>query len=67
MGLFQAARLQVSAALPNLVMHEYQHSIFDKNLRYFTGDMGCTAGHFSLASGPGLGVEPREEVFEYCI
>jgi L-alanine-DL-glutamate epimerase-like enolase superfamily enzyme len=32
-GLFQAASLQVAAALPNLVMHEYQHSIFDKNLR----------------------------------
>jgi galactonate dehydratase len=66
-GLFQAASLQVSAALPNLEMHEYQHSIFDKNLRYLTGDMACAAGYFSLPSGPGLGVEPRDEVFEHVI
>jgi L-alanine-DL-glutamate epimerase-like enolase superfamily enzyme len=29
-GIFQAASLHVSACLPNLVYHEYQHSIFDK-------------------------------------
>jgi L-alanine-DL-glutamate epimerase-like enolase superfamily enzyme len=32
-----------------------------------TGDMACTAGFFTLPSGPGLGVEPREEVFEHVI
>jgi L-alanine-DL-glutamate epimerase-like enolase superfamily enzyme len=66
-GLFQAASLQASAALPNFEIHEYQHSIFDKNLGYLTGDMACTAGFFTLPSGPGLGVEPREEVFEHVI
>lgn len=66
-GLFQAASLQVSAALPNLVYHEYQHSIFDKNLRYLKGNMRCEAGYFYLPEGPGLGVEPSEEVFKYVI
>jgi len=66
-GIAQAASLQVSAALPNLVMHEYQHSIFDRNLQFITGNMRCEAGYFHLPEGPGLGVEPRAEVFEYVM
>ena len=66
-GIFQAASLQVSAALSNLDMHEYQHSIFDKNLQYITGNMRCEAGYFYLPDGPGLGVEPKENVFEYVV
>jgi galactonate dehydratase len=64
-GVFQAASLQVTAALNNVPYHEYQHSIFDKNLRYVTGDMTCAAGYFHVPSGPGLGVEPRPEVFQF--
>ena len=60
-GVFQAASLHASAPLPHLVYHEYQHSIFDKNLRYVTGDMRCEAGVFHVPAGPGLGVEPNEE------
>jgi galactonate dehydratase len=62
-GIAQAASLHVSAALSNLVMHEYQHSIFDRNLRFITGNMRCEAGYFHLPDGPGLGVEPAEEIF----
>jgi len=64
-GIFQAASLQVSAALPNLVYHEYQHSIFDKNLAYLRGNMRCEEGFFYLPDGPGLGVEPTDELFKY--
>lgn len=64
-GIFQAASLQVSAALSNLVYHEYQHSIFDENLKYLKGNMKCEAGFYHLPDGPGLGVEPTEEVFKY--
>jgi L-alanine-DL-glutamate epimerase-like enolase superfamily enzyme len=64
-GIFQAASLQVSASLPNLVYHEYQHSIFDKNLKYIRGNMRCEAGYFHLPEGPGLGVEPSEEVYRF--
>jgi L-alanine-DL-glutamate epimerase-like enolase superfamily enzyme len=66
-GIAQAASLQVSAALANLPMHEYQHSIFDRNLQFITGDMRCEAGYFHLPSGPGLGVEPRPEVLAYAM
>ena len=66
-GIAQAASLQVSAALGNLAMHEYQHSIFDRNVHFVTGTMRCEAGYFYLSDGPGLGVEPRPELFQYVM
>ena len=66
-GIFQAASLQATAALKRVPYHEYQHSIFDKNLKYVTGDMACRDGHFQIPSGPGLGVEPHDEVFNYVL
>lgn len=65
-GLYQAASLQVAAALEAVPYHEYQHSIFDRNLRYLFGDMRCEAGFFHLPSGPGLGVEPTEDVLAFA-
>jgi galactonate dehydratase len=64
-GIFQAASLHASAALPHLVFHEYQHSIFDRNLRFLDGTMRCENGFFSVPDAPGLGAEPRQEVFQY--
>lgn len=64
-GIFQASSLQASAALPNLVYHEYQHSIFNTNLKYIKGDMACSEGYFNLPSGYGLGVEPSSLVFDF--
>jgi L-alanine-DL-glutamate epimerase-like enolase superfamily enzyme len=66
-GIAQAASLQVSAALSNLVMHEYQHSIFDRNLQFIKSDMRCEAGYFHLPSGPGLGVEPSEALWQHVL
>lgn len=66
-GIAQAASLQVAAALSNLAMHEYQHSIFDRNLQFITGNMRCEAGFFHLPDGPGLGVEPRATVFAHVM
>jgi galactonate dehydratase len=66
-GIAQAASLHVSAALSNLVMHEYQHSIFDRNVQFVTGTMRCEAGYFYLPDGPGLGVEPRDKIFDYVM
>lgn len=61
-GLFMAASLQAAATLQRLPWHEYQHSIFDPNLRLTqpTGarHMACEAGFYTLPDGPGLGVEP---------
>jgi L-alanine-DL-glutamate epimerase-like enolase superfamily enzyme len=66
-GIVQAASLHVAVTLGNLSMQEYQHSIFDRNLNFLHTDMACAGGYFSLPSGPGLGVEPRRELFQYVI
>ena len=64
-GIFQAASLQVAAALNNLVYHEYQHSIFDKNLKYLNTAMKCEEGFFTVPQEPGLGAEPNESLFQF--
>ena len=64
-GIFMAASLHATAALKRVPYHEYQHSIFDHNLKFVTGDMACTKGHYSLPTGAGLGVEPHPDVFRY--
>ncbi|MEZ2128094.1 MULTISPECIES: mandelate racemase/muconate lactonizing enzyme family protein [unclassified Sinorhizobium] len=60
-GIFLAASLQASFALPNVTAHEFQHSIFEPNRRLLKGDMDCREGAYRLPSGPGLGVEPSQE------
>jgi galactonate dehydratase len=61
-GLFMAASLQAASSVQLLSWHEYQHSIFDANLRLTqptgTRHMGCEGGFYTLPDGPGLGVEP---------
>jgi L-alanine-DL-glutamate epimerase-like enolase superfamily enzyme len=66
-GIFQAASLHGAAALKRVPYHEYQHSIFDKNLKYVIGDMACQAGHYRVPTGAGLGVEPHPSVFDHVI
>lgn len=55
-GIFLAASLQASAALPAVVCHEFQHSIFEPNRRLLRGDMECANGHYTPPTGAGLGV-----------
>lgn len=66
-GVFMAASLQATSALKRVPYHEYQHSIFDKNLKFVTGKMGCANGHYILPEGPGIGVEPHPSVFDHVI
>ena len=63
-GIFMAASLQASAAAAGVVTHEYQHSVFDRNLGFLTGDMGCADGVFRVPGGPGLGVAPNDSLLE---
>lgn len=63
-GLFMAASLQATAALGQVPYHEYQHSIFDRNLMFTTGNMGCEAGFYTVPQGPGLGVEPSQALLD---
>lgn len=60
-GIFMAASLQVASTLANVPYHEYQHSVFDRNLAFTKGDMGCANGAYTVPTGPGLGVEPDED------
>ena len=64
-GIYQAASLHASAALPNLVMHEYQHSVLDRNLQYVDTAMRCEQGAFTLPQGPGLGIAPAASVWKF--
>lgn len=66
-GIFMAASLQAASAMQNVPYHEYQHSIFDRNLGYTTGDMGCAGGQYLVPAGAGLGVEPKDEVFRFVV
>lgn len=65
LGIYQAASLHATAALPNAPMHEYQHSVFDRNLQYVQTAMRCDAGAFHLPEGPGLGIEPASHVWQF--
>lgn len=64
-GIYQAASLHATAALPNAPMHEYQHSVFDRNLRYVDTSMRCEQGFFTLPQGPGLGIAPNASVWQF--
>lgn len=64
-GIYQAASLHASAALPNVPMHEYQHSVFDRNLHYVNTTMRCERGAFVLPEGPGLGIEPNAALWQF--
>ena len=64
-GIYQAASLHAAAALPNVPMHEYQHSVFDRNLAYVDTAMRCEDGAFALPAGPGLGIEPSDAVWAF--
>jgi galactonate dehydratase len=66
-GVFMAASLHAASALKRVPYHEYQHSVFDRNLGYVTGDMACGAGFYRVPSGPGHGVEPHPDVFRFVV
>lgn len=64
-GIFLAASLQASAALPGVVSHEYQHSVLDQTAELLTCDLGCRQGYYRIPDGPGLGVEPTSKLYEH--
>ena len=62
-GIFMAASLHAAAAAGAIAYHEYQHSVFDRNLRYVETSMACAAGYYRLPEGPGHGATPRPELW----
>jgi L-alanine-DL-glutamate epimerase-like enolase superfamily enzyme len=65
-GFFLSASLQVSAAIPNVVTHEFQHSVFNGSKAIVSTDMACNQGLYRLPTGPGLGVEPGPRFMEHA-
>ena len=65
-GLFLAASLQVSATLPHLWKHEWQHSVFARNLRLLDSDMGYADGAYQLPTAPGLGAAPHARLWDFA-
>jgi L-alanine-DL-glutamate epimerase-like enolase superfamily enzyme len=64
-GIFMAASLHAAATLDDCPYHEYQHSVFDRNLVHVETTMRCAEGRYTLPDGPGLGVEPRASLWSY--
>lgn len=60
-GIFLAASLHAAAVLPGLWKHEWQHSVFARNLALLSTDMAYADGHYRVPTGPGLGVEPSPD------
>lgn len=66
LGIFLAASLHASAALRSVTLHEYQHSIFDRNVRFIAGDLRMEGTSYAVPEGPGLGVSPGESVWDFA-
>jgi len=64
-GIFMAASLHAAAAHGDVPYHEYQHSVFDRNVRYVDTTMRCAAGYYHLPEGPGHGATPRPELWHF--
>jgi L-alanine-DL-glutamate epimerase-like enolase superfamily enzyme len=65
-GLFLAASLQGSATLAHLWKHEWQHSVFERNLGLLDSDMGYADGAYLLPTAPGLGAAPNPRMWEFA-
>jgi len=65
-GIFLAAGLQASATIPGLWKHEWQHSVFERNLALLDTDMAHGKGGYALPSAPGLGVEPNARFWDHA-
>jgi galactonate dehydratase len=66
-GIFLAASLHAAATLPACPYHEYQHSVFDNALRFVETTMRCAAGFYDVPAGPGLGVTPRDDLWQHVV
>ena len=66
-GIFLAASLHCASTLADVPWHEYQHSIFDRHAALVEADMACSAGAYSVPTGPGLGVVPSERLFDHVV
>lgn len=65
-GIFLAASLHASATMSGLWKHEWQHSVFERNLALLDTDMDHGEAGYALPSGPGLGVAPNARFWDHA-
>jgi D-galactarolactone cycloisomerase len=65
-GVFMAASLHAASAVAQLSQHEYQNNFLQRHLHHFHTSMGCQAGKFTVPSGPGLGIHPKDSLWKYA-
>lgn len=61
LGISIAATLQLSAAIPNFYMLEYQPTVFPTANSILKQPLVCENGRYLLPEGPGLGIEIDED------
>ena len=64
-GIFMAASLHAASAAESLSTHEVQNNFLPKHLHHFVTDMDCSSGAYRLPSGVGLGIAPRDSLWQY--
>lgn len=66
LGIFMAASLHASSTIKALTIHEYQPSVFDRNLSFIDGNLSCDTLGYQIPDGPGLGVSPNQKLWAYA-
>jgi len=65
-GIFLAASLHASSTIPGLWKHEWQHSVFERNLALLDTDMRHGEAGYVLPTSPGLGVAPNARFWDHA-
>lgn len=64
-GIFMAASLHASCGVESLSLHECQNNFLDKHLHHFDTTMSCRDGYYRLPTGAGLGIAPKETLWQH--
>lgn len=67
LGVFMAASLHASCTVENLSGHEFQNNFFGRYLDLFDTGMHCDEGGYGLPAGWGLGITPRDSLWQYRV
>jgi len=64
LGIYTAATIQISAAISNFLVMEYQPSLLPLANKMLVEDIVCEKGYFYVPDKPGLGVTVNEEILD---
>lgn len=66
-GVFMAASLHAASVIESLSTHEVQNNFIHRHLHHFDTSMDCAAGMYRLPNGVGLGIAPRDSLWQYLV